>query len=182
MFMLYEKCLKCERLGTACNCMSFVKMTSREIIEWCKAKKSLQGLTNEKLAELSGVPVGTINRIFAGKGTDYYYETLRPIIKALVSGEWTEDNCPNIQETEETQKHSKDIISRLETERDFLKQENKYLQEHAQKEIAMLLPLLKFRKHVIIVLASVLSVALTAIIAAFIIDIINPNIGFFWLS
>lgn len=180
--MLYEKCLKCDKLGTSCNCMSFVKMTSKEIIEWCKAKKSMLKLTNESLANLSGVPVGTINRIFAGKGTDYYYETLRPIIKALVSGDWSEDNCPNIHEMEELTEHSRDIISRLEAERDFLKEENKHLRENGQKEIAMLLPLLKFRKNAIVILGVLLGICMTAIIAALIIDRLNPDKGFFWLS
>ena len=178
--MLYEKCLNCEKLGTSCNCMSFVKMSSHEIIEWCKKKKTLLHITNEALANMSGVPVGTINRIFAGKGSDYYYETLRPIIKALVSGDWAEDNCPNIEETEEIKERSKDIIARLEQERDFLKQEIINVRQQAQKEIALLMPLLRFRKHTIIVLGSLLGVALALILTALIIDSLNPNVGFFF--
>lgn len=180
--MQHEKCLNCERLGTSCNCMSFVKMSSRELIEWCKAKKSLLKMTNDTLAHLSGVPVGTINRIFAGKGNGYYYETLQPIIKALIAGNWSADNCANIQDMGELTEHARETIARLEAERDFLKHETESIRNQAQKEIALLLPLLKFRKHAIIVLSVLLCIALTAIIGALIIDRINPNKGFFWLS
>ena len=180
--MQHEKCLNCEKLGKACNCMSFIQMSSHELIEWCKAKKSLLKISNEKLATLSGVPVGTINRIFAGKSSGYHYETLQPIIKALVSGDWSTHHCRTIQEAEEITEHSRDIISRLEREREHLEQEIINMRKQAQNEIALLLPLLKFRKNTIVVLGSLLGVALSLIIGALVIDSLNPSIGFFWLS
>ena len=154
-------------------------MSSREIIEWCKARKSDLHITNDTLATMSGVPVGTVNRIFAGKGADFYYETLRPIIKALVSADWEKDGCPHAEDVPE---HSKDTIARLEKEREHLLRENEYLKTNSQKEIAMLLPLLKFRKHAIVVLGTLLGIALAVIIVALIIDRTTPGLGFIWMS
>ena len=180
--MQHQKCLSCERLGTSCNCMSFVKMSPVELIEWCKAMKQKKGLTNEGLANLSGVPLGTVNRFLTSKNIRFHYDTAQSILNALVSGEWSEDNCLNIQDMGELTEHNKDIVSRLETERDFLKQEVADIRAQAQNEIKLLLPLLKFRKNTIVVLGSLLGIALSLIIGALIIDSLNPNVGFFWLS
>lgn len=174
--MQYEKCLHCNNLGSSCKGPNFVQMSAHEIIEWCKARKSLLRMTNEKLAELSGVPIGTINRLFSNKSTDFYFETVRPIIKALVAGDWGEEKCHT--DHEEMSKHSEDIIKRLEKEIALLEKEI----DHDEKEKAELINLSHFRRKIIVVLAIALGVAVTLIIAALIYDSFNPNAGFFWLS
>lgn len=37
------------------------------ILDLIRAEKDSRGLTNEQLSNLSGVPVGTINRVLSGK-------------------------------------------------------------------------------------------------------------------
>ena len=59
-------------------------LNSREIIEWVKQRKHMLNLSNAKLAELSGVPIGTIDRLLAGKYTEFRYSTIQPILVVLL--------------------------------------------------------------------------------------------------
>ena len=59
-------------------------LNSREIIEWVRQRKQMLGLSNARLAELSGVPIGTIDRLLAGKYTEFRYSTIQPIIVVLL--------------------------------------------------------------------------------------------------
>ena len=49
-----------------------VSMTVTEM----RAKKKEMGYTNEQIAELSGVPLGTVQKIFAGLTESPRYDTL----------------------------------------------------------------------------------------------------------
>lgn len=52
-------------------------------IEYIKEIKRERGLTNEELSKLSGVPLGTLNKILSGHTTDPQFETVKAICKAL---------------------------------------------------------------------------------------------------
>lgn len=52
-------------------------------IEQMKAKKIELGYTNEKLAELTGVPLGTVQKIFAGVTKAPRYDTIQKLEKVL---------------------------------------------------------------------------------------------------
>lgn len=52
-------------------------------IEYIKEIKKEKGLTNEELSKLSGVPIGTLNKILSGHTTDPQFETVKAICKAL---------------------------------------------------------------------------------------------------
>ncbi len=55
-----------------------------EMIAWCKDRKKALGISNLKLSELSGVPLGTIDRIMSGGYTEFRYSTIQPIITVLI--------------------------------------------------------------------------------------------------
>ncbi len=55
-----------------------------DLIKWCKNRKQFLGLSNQRLAEESGIPVGTIDRIMAGKYTEFRYSSIQPIITVLI--------------------------------------------------------------------------------------------------
>ena len=44
-----------------------------------RAKKKEMGYTNEQIAELSGVPLGTVQKIFAGLTESPRYDTLKAL-------------------------------------------------------------------------------------------------------
>lgn len=122
--MKNEKCINCEKLGVSCAGPNFLLMTSQEVVEWCKARKVFLKMTREKLAELTGVPMGTLNRFFAGKNSYFYFETARPIIKVLVSDAWTVDHCMINQNQDAPDQSLVAKIESLEMESNFLKRQN----------------------------------------------------------
>lgn len=52
-------------------------------IEYIKKVKKEKGLTNEELSRLSGVPIGTLNKILSGHTPDPQFETVKAICRAL---------------------------------------------------------------------------------------------------
>ena len=52
-------------------------------IEEMKARKIELGYTNEKLAELSNVPLGTLQKIFSGETKAPRYDTIQKLTKIL---------------------------------------------------------------------------------------------------
>lgn len=52
-------------------------------LEELKKKKKEYGFTNEQIAEMSGVPLGTVQKIFAGITESPRYETLRALEKVF---------------------------------------------------------------------------------------------------
>ena len=58
-------------------------------LEEMKAKKAELGYSNEKIAELSGVPLGTVQKIFAGITRHPRYDTLVSLEKAFPSRDVT---------------------------------------------------------------------------------------------
>lgn len=60
-------------------------------IEEMKARKAELGYTNETVAELSGVPLGTVQKIFAGETKSPRYETVRKLVKLLAAQEQGSD-------------------------------------------------------------------------------------------
>ncbi len=61
-----------------------MSMNSTDLIQWCKNRKQSLGLSNQRLSEESGVPVGTIDRIMAGKYTEFRYSSIQPIVSVLI--------------------------------------------------------------------------------------------------
>ena len=52
-------------------------------IEEMKKRKLETGFTNEMIAELSGVPLGTVQKIFSGQTKSPRYDTLQALQKVL---------------------------------------------------------------------------------------------------
>lgn len=55
-----------------------------DLIKWCRNRKQSLGLSNQDIADESGVPVGTIDRIMAGKYTEFRYSSIQPIVTVLI--------------------------------------------------------------------------------------------------
>lgn len=58
-----------------------------EIVKWCKERKETLGYSNKKISELTNVPIGTIDRILAGKYTEFKYSSIQPILSCLIGYE-----------------------------------------------------------------------------------------------
>lgn len=66
------------------NLPQVMSMNPTDLIKWCKNRKQFLGLSNQRLSEESGVPVGTIDRIMAGKYTEFRYSSIQPVISVLL--------------------------------------------------------------------------------------------------
>ncbi len=203
---MYRECLECEKLGVSCDGPNFVAMTTHELMEWCKKRKARLNYTNSDLSEKSGIPKGTIDRVFAAEDVDCKYETLRPILKALVGGEYTHNPCPDpntgitVEQLEALQHENADIraenirltnneetLNQQITElKDELKSREKvfredraeYVTEQDKKINYVKDQCVRLRKTAII-MTGLLIFVLFGIIAFLICDVINPNVG--WL-
>lgn len=177
---MYEKCIKCSKLGVTCEGPHFFTMSAEELLEWCKERKKFLNLSNEKLSELSyiqkgnipnGVPKGTIDRLFSGEHQDFKYETGRPLIKVLAGGEFVEAPCP-----EDPNCFADERISMLEEENAKLKERLADEQEKA----SFFKEQYSFRGKAIITLTAFLGMSILLIFAALIIDLSSHDLGFFW--
>lgn len=180
---MYLECLSCPKLGVSCDGPNFVAMTAHELIEWCKERKKRLGMSNAKLSELSGMPKGTIDRLFAGTHADFKYETMRPLVRVLVGGEWNGNPCPN------PDAHVEEELHKIEDENAKLKDAVQHHKEDINAVKAEYLETIRFlrgqvkdKKIAVVTLSIVLGLSLAAVFGFLIADILNPNIGFFWLQ
>ena len=62
----------------------FITLNPSDIVKWCRERKKSLGLSNQRLADLSGVPIGTIDRIMSGNYTEFKYSSIQPIVSTLL--------------------------------------------------------------------------------------------------
>ena len=91
---MYSECLKCAKLGNGCDGPNFMAMSPEMLVKWISARMTSLGLTNQRVADKSGVPKGTIDSIRAGKRYNFEFNTLQPILQYLVGSSWGGDPCP----------------------------------------------------------------------------------------
>lgn len=130
---MFEKCIKCDRIGIDCV-PNLILLPFPDLIQWCDKKQKHLGWSNQTLADKSKVPVGTINRIKAGE-EDCKYSTMRSILIALIGGTTDEFSCTaRVEQLEQqaarlssVEKENEELKQRLEECRElnaFLKKEN----------------------------------------------------------
>lgn len=194
----YNRCIKCDRLGVRCDGPNFAAMTPDRIVEWIRIRKEWLGWTNSMLADHSGTPKGTIDRILAGGHADFKMGTIAPIIKALVGGSWGQFPCPDPETAPQDlktlldalavkdgaieslrgaasateEKHAKEL-SRIEGKHE---REEKYLMDLVDDLRAQVADYKQLIRKVIAITATLALV----IIIALVIDRSDPSIGFIW--
>ena len=179
---MYLECLDCPKLGTTCKGPNFVSMPANKLWDWCKKRKAKLRMTNAQLAELSGTPKGTIDRLFAKDQADFKYETIRPIIPVLVGGHFDDEAICRDPEIEQ---YEKETIKRLQEENAKLKEtieELRELKKEKKEEIEFLKSEVKSERNSKKILAVFLAIALSIIIGALVTDYMYSHVGFFWVD
>lgn len=191
---MYESCVNCPKIGVSCDGPNFVAMSANELIAWCKARKKHLDLSNQRIAELANVSKGTVDGLLAAAHADFRYETIRPILKVLIGGDWSGDPCPD--PTSDERAHYEEKIHQLESEIAWRDDKIKHLTDTNESMKTLITNTNKrnkeqtdFLQHAIgnknrtiLILAILLALCLGVIIAALIIDRLNSDIGFFWLE
>lgn len=192
---MYKDCLTCPKLGISCDGANFLAMTAHELLEWCKLRKNRMGLSNADLAEMAGVPVGTLNRLFSSDMIDCKYETVRPIVKALV-GDWTKNPCPTPGEAKKDE-HLIAELERLKTENESIKRHfteaeerhSKIVTQHhedmakvrnnTENALKLFNAQMRTKNIAITVLSIVVIVFIAVSLGLYVYDVVNPGIGWF---
>lgn len=108
---MFEKCLKCDRLGESCV-PNLMVLPFADLIQWCGKRQKHLGWSSQTLADNSKVPIGTINRIKAGDYADAKYSTIKNLIVALIGG--TSDEFPCNEQVEKELKQAEIELKQLE--------------------------------------------------------------------
>lgn len=183
---MFEKCLYCDHSGK--DCIQFVmSLRLQDIITWCKERKEKIGITNAKIAELTNIPKGTIDRMFSEseKLTDFRFSTLQPVVMVLAGAAHGELSCELHTMDEQAQQK----IESLERENERLTQRLEELKENHHAETDFMKKQLdheqatsESRKKAFYIVTIALGITLSIIIIALIVDKLNSDIGFFWLE
>ena len=137
---MFEKCIKCNRMGESCV-PNLMLLPFANLMQWCTKRQHHLGWSNQMLADKSGVPVGTINRIKAGE-EDCRYSTIRSILITLIGGTTDEFACTELVERELRQKEELEIsaakLAVVETENEMLKKRLLQIDELHRKDIRVI--------------------------------------------
>lgn len=79
-----KDCSACAHRSTGCA-QGLMTLPLKDLLAWCKEAKKKAGVTNVKLSELTDIPIGTIERIMAGKIEDAKFSTIQPLVVVLIS-------------------------------------------------------------------------------------------------
>lgn len=201
----YNKCVTCVHIGKDCDGPNFLAMTTERWCEWCYLRKDYLDWTNAHIAELTDVSKASVDRIMSGNVKDLRNTTMQAITKALVNGSWGQYPCAMVGDSANAEiaeqckalqtaldkladEHREEIEEVRKAERgkiDFLQKQIAF-KEHQMDMKDQLLKerydFLKRKDKVIALLGALFGVCLLVIIAALVIDGLNPNIGFFWVK
>ena len=191
---MYSECVRCPKLGSTCDGPNFLGMPPHELIDWCKERKKHLGLTNVRLAEMCNMPQGTIDSLLSKTHPDFKFGTVRPMIQALVGGDWSGDPCPDptntahaellerIRHLEEGIKWRDDKIAHLSQEHAAMQTLITNTNKRHHDSQNFLREQLQGRNKAVVILSVCLGICLLVIIGALVVDRLNPDKGFFWLT
>ena len=125
------------------------------LADYLKVLKNKKNLTNQELSDLSGVPIGTINRIMAGQTDNPSFQTVCDIVIAL---DGSLDELAGIKLPVEKEDNSAALNTEtIRIYRQLISTKDKWI--HRQFICLCLLVLF--------------------ILAVLMIDLLNPSVGFF---
>lgn len=121
---MFEKCIPCKKIGHSCV-PNLMLLPFSELIQWCIKRQKFLGWTNQKWADESKVPIGTINRIKAGDYADCKYSTIKQLLVTLIGGTTDEFSCTEqvereLQQMEQLEKQAAKLTV-VEAENEMLK-------------------------------------------------------------
>lgn len=205
----YNVCIDCAHIGRDCDGPNFLAMSAERWCEWCKIRKEYLDLTNAEIAEAAEISEVSVARIMSGHSKDVRMTTMQAVTKALVNGSWGQypcamaageqvvidnpvivEQCKQLQAALDrlTEEHKAEIaeIEEFEHNRvEYLKEQVKFTEEQLiakDKLLSERYEMIKQRNRVVGWLSAMLGISVLTIIAALVVDLLNPNVGFFWID
>lgn len=189
---MYSECIKCPKIGISCDGPNFFAASTPELLTWCKERKKELKISNAQLAEKSGMPKGTIDRLFAGEHVDFRYETIRPLLKALTGGAWSGNPCGALEEENALQKRIQELETELDRRDESIRQYKENYDDvttlvtntnkRHEEQLQFLRGEIKRKNKFTTAMTIIAVLALLYIIVTLIIDIIDPTQGYYWLE
>lgn len=154
---MFEKCIKCDSIGVSCVPNLWLLPFS-ELIKWCIKRQEFRGWSNQKWADESNVPVGTIKRIKAGDYADCKYSTIKSLAISIIGGTTNEFACTeqvekelrNIEQLEQqaaklsaVEKENSEMKAKLDTIDELHRNDVRAIRAEYQEQIAFLKEQLK---------------------------------------
>lgn len=184
----YDQCITCQYLGERCDGPNFLAMSTERWCEWCRLRKDYLNLSNADVADRSGVSKVSTDRIMAGSCGDIRVSTMMQVTKALVNGSWGQHPCANpepeivyqdnpvlvqeLSELHDERKRLRDALDRKEQEHAAAMEK---MEKYTEKR-------LDYLKKIIRALAIIAAFFGLLVVTALIVDMLNHNVGFFWLN
>lgn len=177
-----KKCEGCPQ-NTACV-RNVLRRSASEIIAWCKEKKKELHLTNHAISIGTNVPKGMIDRVFTEKSDilDVRMATLLPIVWYLAEKLGIADCNPQEQADPKEVARLTELAEDLRTTINRQNVDAKNARQDHRDEVATLIQMNRIKTKALIIVSTILFIALAIIITTLIVDRLNHDIGFFWLS
>ena len=135
---MFEKCIKCPKIGESCV-PNLMRLPFAELMQWLIKFQKHLGWSNQKWADESNVPVGTINRMKAGDYSDCKYSTIRSLAISVMGGTTDEFSCTEQVERELRQLEQQAAkMSFVEAENEKLKDILSNIDEQHRKDIRVI--------------------------------------------
>ena len=188
----HENCSNCHAGEMPCL-GDLIFMEPEQRIEQYRAWKKEAGYSNIHIAEESGVSEVSVSRFFAGQTKDTKVSTLFDILRVILKARYYNCQNRNTQDISRAQTdNTDDIKSRMHEQHEADRRIIDYLKTEIEKRDAQIRTKDKhleqradfiYRKdRVITILSVLLGVSVLLILSALVVDVINPNIGFFWVE
>ena len=197
----FNKCLKCQFLSNGCSGPNMTAMSPERVCEFLQLRRLLLGYTYKKTATLSNLSEITVKRYLTNKVKDPSFLVIQALSHALVCDLDGPSPCPIHLFPDEAEQ-----AAACKAAQDALAQKEKEFErelENERKKVSYLLEQIKFdesqmnvmdkviddrasfmkrKDRYIFHLALLLGLSVAVIIGALIVDILNPDVGFFFLN
>lgn len=192
----YSRCIDCEHIGKKCGGPDFIVMEAQKLSEWCRLRKeylhkSDPKWTNAYVSKQADVSLTTVNRFFAGDIEDTKLSTAARILRVLVNGTWGQYPClmvGNDSTDPAAEAECLRLREQVSSERakiEYLKQQVAFQERQLVQKDEVIDERGDFavkQSRDIRILSALLGVCVVVVIAALVVDLLNPDIGFFWVS
>lgn len=171
----FDICFECPFRGDTCDGPNEQAMSMPRRIDWLKRLGKKNGITREKAAEMSGIPLATINSIMTGRTEDPRHSTMQALSKAYSGGCWgkypchfaallingeLQDGAPDTLETSVRLEAAQREIAQLEQRLASAKEDDRQKVDYLKQEIAEL----KHSRRLCLFIILVLFLALISVI------------------
>ena len=186
----YNVCLTCPHLGVICDGPNFLAMTFERWVEWCNIRAAHLNMTHSDIAEKANISKGTVDGVLSGRSADVRRDTMAAITHALTGECWGQYPCALSSEETATDlkaenEHLKELLKEERTRTAYLKDQVKFKEDQmlAKDKVIAERGSFAIKQAIDIrILSILLGVAVSVIIMGLIVDLFNPNVGYFWLK